>query len=75
MPDLTFAIKCPIDELETKEFPDLEALALEFIDQENASHDVIDSQTLQKITTGARYFAFSKINGDDVKVNLSEENI
>ena len=70
MPNLSFAIKCPIEDLESKPFPDLEALEKELIDSDLniESHDAVDSDTHKEIK-GIRYFAFSKINGDDIKVN------
>jgi hypothetical protein len=35
LPDLCFAIKCPIEDLETLNWPDLDALAAEIFDSSN----------------------------------------
>lgn len=75
LPALCFAIKCPIEDLETKKFPDLKALIKETIDEgESGSvHTGVKCNVTDTDIKGNRYFTYSKINGDDAIINLSEK--
>lgn len=76
LPDLCFAIKCQIADIESKEWPDLEALARDFVDYENTSNDQkVDCNVNGKNITGPKYLSFSKINGDNQVLNISEKNV
>jgi hypothetical protein len=74
LPDISLAIKYPIKELEKNKFiPDLIQLSKDLIDEVATSHGDIECEITKKpIDKGVRYFSYSKINGDEQKLNLCE---
>ena len=68
------AIKYPIKDLEENHnIPDLIQLSKDLIDEVATSHGDIECEITKKpIDTGVRYFSYSKINGDEQKLNLCE---
>lgn len=75
LPDLCLAIKCPITDLEQKDFPDLEKLSKEVFAAADAKIDAVKSSVTEQEIKGARYYTLVKINGDDIELNLSEEDL
>lgn len=82
LPDLCFACKYPITDLENKPFPDLEALTTK-LDQgarqtptgQFEHLDIINNNIANKKDSkivGPRYLAYSLINGSDFVVNTHE---
>lgn len=76
MPDICFAIKCPINEIQSKEWPDLAKLADEVLDTaaSELKHEQKDSTTNEPVT-GPLYHTKSQINLEEVEVNHSEAEI
>lgn len=72
---MCFAIKCPIDDLENKNFPDLDKLSKEVFAASDAKNEPVKSSITEKDIEGARYYTFVKINGDDHELHLSEADL
>ena len=74
MPDLCLAIKCPIEGIEEKEWPDLEALIAELLetDASTIEHKEKDSTT-DEVVKGPLYQSKCLINHEEIVVNHSEE--
>ncbi|CDW84904.1 hect e3 ubiquitin [Stylonychia lemnae] len=74
LPDICLALKSQVENLENIELPDLNDLAKELIDQESTdtTHDGLQCNLTLQPLNGVRYFSFSKINGDNQKVDLCE---
>lgn len=76
LPDITFAIKCPVESLADCRdlLPDLKELAKEYLNYEEGAinTDVKCDVTGKLIEKEVRYVSVAKINGDEQLVNLSE---
>jgi len=83
LPDISFAIKAPLKDMQTvlddkNALPDLAELnvAANFdASVKDGSHPDVKSSISSKVIQGARYFTFTKINGDDIKLNLSLDEV
>jgi hypothetical protein len=76
LPDLCFAIKCPIEDVENLPWPDLDALAKEVIDPSNKDQReaAVCTQTGKKIE-GPLYYSRCLINHEEIEVNYSEQTV
>lgn len=76
MPDLSFAIKCPIEDIHSKEWPDLAALASEVLDQAatTTEHEQKDSTTGEPVK-GVLYHTRCQVNHEEIEVNHNSEEI
>lgn len=76
LPDLCFAIKCPIEKISEKEWPDLLALADDVLDKEATSveHETKDSIS-DEVIKGPRYHTRCQINHEEIEVNHSESQV
>jgi len=79
LPDICFAIKCPIADIASKDWPDLEALAQDILDDQISSGEVQhegypDSNTGEAIK-GPLYHARCLVNHEEVECHHSESTI
>ena len=89
MPALSFAIKCPIEDLQSKEWPDLEALATEVLAEAGGSsladanagagsavvHEGIDCTKTGEVVAGPLYHTRCQINHEEIEVNHTEVTV
>ena len=81
LPDLCFAIKCPIENLTTLEWPDLEALAKDVfeeagsVDASGALHEGMSCTTDGQEIRGPLYHSRCFINHEEVEANHTEKTI
>jgi len=73
---LCLAIKCPIQGIEDKEWPDLEALAAELLDKAASTidHKEKDSTT-DEVIKGPLYQSKCQINHEEFEINHNEKEI
>lgn len=76
LPDLCLAIKCPIEGIQEKEWPDLVALAADVLNQqaESLEHVQKDTTTDEPIQ-GPLYHTRYTINGEQIEVNHSYDEV
>lgn len=76
LPDLCIAIKCPIQGIEEREWPDLDALTEEMIDTSATTieHREKDSTT-DEVVKGPLYHSRCQINHEEIEVNHSEQEV
>lgn len=79
LPDLCFAIKCPIEDIAAKEWPDLEKLASEVIDAADKSSEVVHtgfkcSKNGNEVK-GPLYHSRCIVNHGEIEANFSESTI
>jgi hypothetical protein len=83
LPDLSFAIKCPVEDLQSLEWPDLDALAKEVFDDvakgdsgaPDAVHEGITSSKTGKEVQGTLYHTRCLINHEEIEYNHDENSI
>jgi hypothetical protein len=79
LPDLCFAVRCPIEDIPSKEWPDLSALAKEVVDDQITSQEVVhegfhDSKTEENVK-GPLYYCRTLINHEEIEVSHSERTV
>jgi hypothetical protein len=83
LPDLCLVIKCPIEDLPSREWPDLDALAQEIFEIDgkaesgaaDCTHKGITSSRTGKEVQGPLYHTRCLINHEEIEYNLEESSI
>jgi hypothetical protein len=82
LPDLSFAIKCPVEDFTSLEWPDLDALAKEVFDDAakgdsgpNTVHEGIISSKTGKEVRGTLYHTRRLINHEEIEYNHDESAV
>jgi hypothetical protein len=74
LPGLSFAIKCPIKDIPSLEWPDLEALEKEIVDQEAPKADKLVHKQFSSIE-GPLYYSKCIINNEEIEITQSASTI
>ena len=79
LPDLCFAVRCPIADVPSKEWPDLSALASEVLGDQITSGEVVHEGFHESKTEGdvkgPLYYCRTLINHEEIEVSHSERTV